>query len=113
MINLRKLADQQMNQRALKIKNRTLKQTNDIKLAEILSPINKKLEEPIESTQKLCNIIKESKSLNETPQLVFENTPIKQQIEKKEGVIYDVELENTLKNLRGNTGFFKTKEYPC
>ena len=41
LINLRKLAEQQKNQRALKIKNRTLKQTHDIKLAESLSPTTK------------------------------------------------------------------------
>ena len=40
--NLRKLADQQKGQRALKIKNRILKQTHDIKLAESLSPITEK-----------------------------------------------------------------------
>ena len=37
LINLRKLAEQQKNQRALKIRNRILKQTHDIKLAESLS----------------------------------------------------------------------------
>ena len=50
LINLRKLADQQKEQRALKIKNRILKQTHDIKLAESLTPITKKLEE---STKKI------------------------------------------------------------
>ena len=43
--NLRKLAEQQKEQRALKIKNRNLKQTHDFKLAESLSPITKKLDE--------------------------------------------------------------------
>ena len=52
MINLRKLAEQQKNQRALKIKNRVLKQTHDIKLAESLSPVTKKLDVIIESTKK-------------------------------------------------------------
>ena len=42
LINLRNLAEQQRNQRALKIKNRILRQTHDIKLAESLSPITKK-----------------------------------------------------------------------
>ena len=42
LINLRKLAEKQKNQRADKIKNRILKQTHDIKLAESLSPIPKK-----------------------------------------------------------------------
>ena len=41
--NLRKLAEQQKQQRALKIKNRILKQTHDVKLAESLSPITKEL----------------------------------------------------------------------
>ena len=45
LVNQRKLAEQQKNQRALKIKNIILKQTHDIKLAESLSPITKKLSE--------------------------------------------------------------------
>ena len=49
--SLRKLAQQQKNERALKIKSRILKQTHDIKLAESLSPITKKL-------VKLTNLLK-------------------------------------------------------
>ena len=60
--NLRKLADQQKNQRAIKIKNRILKQTHDVKLAESLSPITKKLDKINESTQNLGDVIKESNS---------------------------------------------------
>ena len=45
LIFLRKLAEQQKNEQALKIKNRILKQTHIIKLAELLSPITKKIEE--------------------------------------------------------------------
>ena len=52
LIRLRKLAKQQKNQRALKIKNRVLKQTLDIKLAESLSPITKILDEVNESYKK-------------------------------------------------------------
>ena len=52
LINLRKLAEQQKYQRALKIKNRILKQIHDIKLAESLSPITKKLDTIIDSTKK-------------------------------------------------------------
>ena len=70
LINLRKLAPQQKEQRALKIKNRILKQTHDVKLAESLSPITKKLDEVNESNQKLGEIVKESN----TPQLAIENT---------------------------------------
>ena len=57
---LRKLANQQNNQRAENIKNRILKQTLDIKLAESLSPINKKLDTVNESTKKLGKVIKET-----------------------------------------------------
>ena len=62
LVNLRKLAQQQKNQRAEKIKNRILKETHDVKLAESLSPITKKLEEVNKSTKNLENVIKESNS---------------------------------------------------
>ena len=47
---LRKLAQQQKEQRALKINNRILKQTHDIKLAESLSPITKKIGDVIKTS---------------------------------------------------------------
>ena len=72
LIILRKLAEQQKNQRAEKIKITILKQTHDIKLAESLSPKPKKLNEVKESTQKLGDVIKE----NMTPQQAIKNTPI-------------------------------------
>ena len=45
-----------------------------------------------------------------SPHLAIENTPTTHQpIGNIEGVIYDVELENTLKYMeKDNTGFFKT-----
>ena len=115
--NLRKLAEQQKNQRAEKIKNRILKQTLDVKLAESLSPITTKLDETSEklsdvikeSTQNLGNVIKD----NNTPHLAIENNPTTQQpIENIEGNIYDVELENNLNKMKDNTGFFKTQHKP-
>ena len=61
LINLRKLAEQQKEQRALKIKNRISKQTHDIKLAESLSPVTKKLDEVNKSTEEsLSPIIKKN-----------------------------------------------------
>ena len=67
LINLRKLAEQQKNQRAIKIKNRILKQTHAGKLAESLSPITKKLEEVIKSTQEsLSAISKNLDNINES-----------------------------------------------
>ena len=60
--NLRKLAIQQKNERAEKIKNRILKQTHDIKLAESLSPITKKLDTINQSTKEIGEVIKETNS---------------------------------------------------
>ena len=62
LINPRKLAEQQKNQRAEKIKKRILKQTHNTKLAENLSPITEKLDEVNKSTQEVGDIIKESNS---------------------------------------------------
>ena len=66
--NLRKLAEQQKEQRALKIKNGTIKQTHDRKIAESLSRITEKLEEVKKSTKKLGDVMKETNSENENNQ---------------------------------------------
>ena len=62
LINLRKLAEQEKENRALKIKNRILKKNHDVKLAESLSHITKKLDNINKSTQEVGDIIKESNS---------------------------------------------------
>ena len=64
LTNLRKLAEQHKEQRAITIKKRTLKQTHDVKLAESLSPITKKLDNFNESTKQLGETVKESNSEN-------------------------------------------------
>ena len=56
--NLRKLAEQQKNQRALKTKNKIFKQTHVIKLAESLSPITRKLDTMNESTKKYVKLLR-------------------------------------------------------
>ena len=61
---LRKLADQQKEERALKTKNKILKQTHNIKLAESLSPITKKLDTINKSTKEIGEVIKSSNSEN-------------------------------------------------
>ena len=53
LINLSKLADQQKEQKASKIKTRILKQTHDEKLAETFKPITNKLEKVITTTEKI------------------------------------------------------------
>ena len=64
VINSRKLSEQQKNQRAFnqKIKNRILKQTQDIKIAESLSLITKRIDTINDSTKNLGEVIKESNS---------------------------------------------------
>ena len=57
---MRKLAQQQKNQRAEKIKNRISKQTQVVKLGETLSPITEKLNSFNESTRNLGKVIKET-----------------------------------------------------
>ena len=111
LISLRKLAEQQENQRAEKIENRILKKTHDIKLAESLSPITKKLEDVNKSTQELGEIDK--KSQPNTPQLAIEYTHTALHIENEKiqpGVIYDTSLENTLSNMKNDFGFLMFKK---
>ena len=110
LINLRKQAEQQKKQRALKIKNRILKQTLDIKLAESLSLITKKLDDVKETTQKIGEVSEKSQLENNKPQPASENTPHHQPIENNEGVINDTELKNTLMNMKNNAGFLETIE---
>ena len=106
--NLRKLANQQKEQRALKIKNKILKQTHDIKLAESLSPITKKLDEVKKTTQELGDVIKESKP--ETPQLAIENIkPISRNSESQTPKLVSAsdELVKTFSKMNDSKNFFK------
>ena len=68
MTNLRKLAEEQKNQRALKIKNRFLRQTRNINLAGSLSPITEKIDEVNISIKKMGGFIEESNSENKNNQ---------------------------------------------
>ena len=80
MINLRKLAEQQKYQNALKIKNRILKQTHNFKTAENFPSITKKLDTINESTKKIGEDIKESNSENE---IIQEMAPVKTESEEE------------------------------
>ena len=75
--NLRKLAEQEKEQRALKIKNRIIKQTHDVKIAECLSPTTKKVDEVNKSTQKVGDIIKESNDENNKEIVTIESNLLK------------------------------------
>ena len=105
MINLPKLAEQQKNRRVLKSKNRKLKQTHDIKLVKTLSPIIKKLKEGNDTTKQLGELIENNKL-----QPAIEHTLPPEPKEFNGVVIYDTELEITLKNMKNNTGFFQSFE---
>ena len=63
-MNLRKLAEQQKKQRALKVKNKILEKTHDDKLAKSLSPITERLDKVHKYTEKISKVIKESNSEN-------------------------------------------------
>ena len=101
--NLRKLADQQKNERAFKIKNRILKQTHDIKLAESLSPITKKLDEVNKSTQEsITPINKKLDTINESIRKV--GNIIK---ESNSEIIPSILLQDTFKSLKNTTNSLK------
>ena len=70
--NLRKLAEQQKNQRAEKIKNRIIEKTHDKRLAESLSPITERLDEVNETTKKLVKKSDVKDGNTQTP--AIENT---------------------------------------
>ena len=114
LINLRKLAEQQKNERALKIKNRISKETHNEKLAESLKPITKRLD--LVENNKGEKIGELNKKLEqETP--AIENTqtqpetPAIENTQTQPGILYDVSLENTLTNMKDKEkGFFKKIE---
>ena len=111
LINLRKLANQQKERRALKIKNRILKQTHDEKLTKFLSPITEPFTERLDKVNKsVKNIdsIKESFSpINEKSDTINESTQKVGDIIKESNVENNKEttvtpsilLQNTFKSL--------------
>ena len=104
MINLRKLAQQQKEQRAIKIKNRILKQTHDVKLAKSLSPITKKLDE---TTKKLGEVIKESQP-SQHIQSILQNS--ESQTPAVENITVSDSLRDTLSFMKQSNNFFKLEQ---
>ena len=99
LIKLRKLAEQQKSRRAEKVENRILKQTHDIKLAESLSPITKKLDEFNKSTKTIGELVENSEVVDgntQTPDI--ENTNISGSL-----------LDN-LDSMKTSKNFFKLTE---
>ena len=94
--NLRKLAQQQKKQKAIKIKNRILKQTHDIKLAGSLSPITKKLDTINESTKQLVKKSDVEDGNTQTPAI--------------ENITATQSLRDTLSSMKKSKIFFKLVE---
>ena len=65
------------------------------------------MEKVNESTEKIGDLCEKAQAQNNTPQPAIERTQPHQPIENNEGVLYDIELENALKNMKNNTGFFE------
>ena len=74
LYNIRKIAEQQKNQRAETIKNKNVKQTIDSKLAESLSPITEKLEEVNKLTRELGEIIKKTPQTSANIKTILQNS---------------------------------------
>ena len=117
--NLRKLARQQKEQRAIKIKNRILKQTHDVKLAESLSSLTKKLDEVNKSTKELGEIVKESNFENANNQEVvpFENELEDENIQTNlralpNSSIFSDQMTKTLGTLMSSANSLKVKSTP-
>ena len=108
LINLRKLAEQQKNQRAIKIKNRILEKTHDKKLAESLSPLTKRLD-LIENNkgEKIGDIIKKSESESDT--LAIENTQTQPETSAIENPYTSQSLRDTLAFMKKSKNFFQIR----
>ena len=114
--NLRKLPQQQKEQRALKIKNRILQETHDIKLAESLSPITKELKK---STKKISEVIKGSNSENENNQekVPFENETEDENIQTNlralpNSSLFSDQMTKTLGRLMSSANSLRIKSTP-
>ena len=99
LINLRKLAEQQKEQRALKIKGKISKQTHNIKLAESLSPKTKKLGTINESSKQFGELVKKSKlDGGHSQTAAIKNTPTSHS------------LRDTLSFMKNSKNFFKLQQ---
>ena len=107
LINLRKLAFQQKEERAVKIKNRVLKQTHDEKLAQSLSPITKELDEVNKTNQEsLSSITKQLAKLDKKSEVTDGNT----QTPAIENTNISRSLLDTLAFMKQSKNFFKLIE---
>ena len=96
---MRKLAQQQKEQRAERNTNKILKQTHDVKLAESLSLVTKELDEGKKSIKKLGELVEKSEVVDGNTQTpAIENTNI------------SLSLLDTLSFMKTSKKFFKLRE---
>ena len=107
LINLRKLAEQQKNQRVKKNRKRILSQTHGVKLAESLSPITEKLDEVKKSTQEVGKIIKKSQP-SQNLKTISQNS--ESQTPAIKNTTASRSLLDTLTHMKGNKSFFNVIE---
>ena len=94
---LRKLSDQQKEERALKIRKKILRQTHNIKIVDALSPITEKLDEVNKSI---------TESISESTKQLVENS------EDEDGNTQTPHTENTniSRSLLDTLAFMKTSK---
>ena len=105
--NLRKLAEQQKEQRVEKTKNIILKETHDVKLAESLSPITKRLDEVNKSTKELGEIVKKSQP-SQNIKTIFKNS--ESQTPAIDNTSNSQSLRDTLSFMKKSKNFFKLEQ---
>ena len=103
LIILPNLPEQEKNERAFKIKNRILKQTHHINLAESLSPITKKLDEVKDITHKIGDVIKATVQPAENIKPISQNS----QSQTHKLISAGNELVKTFSKLNDSKNFFK------
>ena len=104
--NLRKIAEQQKNQRALKIKKRILKQTHDEKLAESLCPITEPITKKLDEVSEIIKKSQPSQNIKTILQNSENQTPAIEIIGGTQS------LRDTLTHMKGSKNFFKLVEKP-
>ena len=112
LISLRKLAQQQSEQQATKRKNRILKQTHDIELAERFSPIkleSEKIDEFNKSTREIGEIMKKSQP-SQNIKIILQNC--QSQTPAIENTTGTQSLRDTLTFIKQSNNCFKLEERP-
>ena len=108
LINLRKLANQQKEQRVLKIKNKILKETHDKQLVDSFSPSTGRLDEVNKSTKESGEIVKKSQPSQNIETILQNSESQTPAIDTKST---SQSLRDTLSFMKTSKNFFKLEQY--